>query len=180
MGRRGEDTRHEADAYDMSPIDDACFSEELERPVGEEDDVIEFFVSGDPKPQGSMKSFYVKKIDRVVTTHGNKDTKRWQLRIAMEAQRANERRGKSFYSGDSCLGYNVSASFILPRPKSLPRKRRLNTKRPDLDKLIRTVLDGLSKVLLPDDSQVVSISARKRYSLDDEAPGVMIRVTRLR
>ncbi|MGD0056402.1 MAG: RusA family crossover junction endodeoxyribonuclease [Methanomassiliicoccales archaeon] len=179
MGEPRGEKHRDADTYDISPIDDAEFIIEQERPYDEHEDVIQFFVSGDPKPQGSTKSFYVKKIDKVVTTHGNKNTKRWQLRIAMEAQRANEKRARSFYSGDVCCGYEVTTNFVLPRPKSLPRKRRLNTKRPDLDKLIRTVLDGLAKIILPDDAQVVSIVASKRYTVDDENPGVLVKVVRV-
>ena len=179
MGQR-VDKHLEAGMYDISPIDDTEFIAEQEKPGSEQEDVIQFHVSGDPKPQGSTRSFYVKKIDKVVTTHGNKDTKRWQLRIAMEAQCSNEKRSQSFYSGDTRFGYEVTTTFILPRPKSLPKKRQLNTKRPDLDKLIRTVLDGLAKVIIPDDSQVVTIVAAKRYARDDETPGVWVRVVRLR
>jgi len=180
MGGQKEDRHRDSDMYDISPIDDSEFIVEQERSSDEEEDVIHFFVSGDPKPQGSTKSFYVKKIDKVVTTHGNKDTKRWQLRIAMEAQRANERRAQSFYSSDGCCGYEVTTAFVLPRPKSLPKKRRLNTKRPDLDKLIGTVLDGLAKVILPDDAQIISIVANKRYAAEDENPGVWVKVVRMK
>jgi Holliday junction resolvase RusA-like endonuclease len=180
MGEQKGERHRDAEMYDISPIDDTEFIVEQERSCDEHEDVIHFFVSGDPKPQGSTKSFYVKKIDKVVTTHGNKNTKRWQLRIAMEAQRANEKRTQSFYSGDNCCGYEVTTVFVLPRPKSLPRKRRLNTKRPDLDKLIRTVLDGLAKIILPDDAQVVSIVASKRYTTEDENPGVWVKVVRVK
>jgi Holliday junction resolvase RusA-like endonuclease len=180
MGEPRGEKHRDAEMYDISPIDDTEFIAEQERPVDEMEDAIEFFVSGDPKPQGSTKSFYIKKLERVVTTHSSKDTRKWQLRIAMEAQHANEKRSQSFYSGDSSFGYELTLAFFMPRPKSLPKKRRLNTKRPDLDKLIRTVLDGLTHYILPDDSQVVSISANKRYAAENQTPGVNIRISRLR
>ena len=44
--------------------------------------------------------------------------------------------------------------------------------RPDLDKLLRSVLDSMQGVALVDDSQVVTIRARKVYG---DAPGVDLR-----
>jgi Holliday junction resolvase RusA-like endonuclease len=162
------------DDYERSPIEDAGMVE------GREEDAITFFVAGQPQPKGSTRSFYVKKVERVVTTTTNKNTKQWQLRVATEAQRANESRRVSFFCPDKACAYEVEASFLFPRPKSLPKKVRLNTRRPDLDKLARAVLDGLADILIPDDSQVVCISARKRYISDGETPGAHITVRRLR
>jgi Holliday junction resolvase RusA-like endonuclease len=162
------------DGYERSPIEDSA---EI---ADEADDEIRFFVAGEPQPKGSTRSFYVKKLERVVTTTTNKNTKQWQLRIATEAQRANESRGISFYKPDKGYGYEVEAMFLFIRPKSLPKKVRSNTKRPDLDKLVRALLDGLADILLPDDSQVVSIKASKRYIQHGETPGAEIRLRRRR
>jgi Holliday junction resolvase RusA-like endonuclease len=85
----------------------------------------------------------------------------------------------SFYSPDKCYGYEVETSFVFQRPKSLPKKVWLNTKRPDLDKLIRAVLDGLANVIIPDDAQVISISSEKRYADGPEMPGAEIVVRRI-
>lgn len=162
------------DGYERSPVED------IEASMGEEEDSISFFVAGDPQPKGSTRSFYVKKVDRVVTTTTNKNTKQWQLRVATEGQHANESRGRSFFCSDKECAYEVEATFLFFRPKSLPKKVRMNTRRPDLDKLVRAVLDGLAEILIPDDSQVVYISARKRYINEGETPGAHIRVRRLR
>jgi len=162
------------DGYERSPVED------LVEGGSEGEDEIRFFVAGDPQPKGSTRSFYVKKIERVVTTTTNKNTKQWQLRIATEAQRANESRAISFFNPDKESGYEVEALFLFTRPKSLPKKVRSNTKRPDLDKLVRALLDGLADILLPDDSQVVSIKAAKRYIQPGETPGAQIRLRRSR
>jgi Holliday junction resolvase RusA-like endonuclease len=143
-------------------------------------DEIAFFVAGEPQPKGSTRSFYVKKMDRVVTTTTNRNTRQWQLRVAAEAQRANEGRAISFFCQDKECAYEVEAMFLFPRPKSLPKKVRQNTRRPDLDKLARAVLDGLADVLIPDDSQVTWLSVRKRYIGPEETPGAHIRLRRLR
>lgn len=160
------------DGYERSPVED--LAEDVDP------DEIRFFVAGDPQPKGSTRSFYVKKIERVVTTTTNKNTKQWQLRIATEAQHANEARHVSFFKPDKECGYEVEAMFLFARPKSLPKKVKVNTKRPDLDKLVRALLDGLADILLPDDSQVIGIRAAKRYIEPGETPGAEIRVRRSR
>ena len=164
----------EEGGYDRSPIDDLDPQEE-----GSQADHISFFVAGDPQPKGSTRSFYVKKLERVVTTTTNRNTKQWQLRVATEAQRANEARRISFYSNDGDCAYEVEAEFVFSRPKSLPKRVRQNTRRPDLDKLVRAVLDGLANVILPDDSQVVRIVTKKRYGGPGETPGAKITIIRL-
>jgi len=162
------------DGYERSPVDD-----HMEEGSGTDDEIC-FFVAGDPQPKGSTRSFYVKKIERVVTTTTNKNTKQWQLRIATEAQHANESRQLSFFRPDKDFGYEVEALFLFSRPKSLSKKIKANTKRPDLDKLVRALLDGLADILLPDDSQVTSIKAAKRYIEPGETPGAEIRLRRTR
>ena len=77
-------------------------------------------------------------------------------------------------------GYDVQLSFVFTKPKSTPKKYKLNTKRPDLDKLIRAVLDGITDVLIPDDALVVSITASKCYGDGNQPPGLRIKVTRLK
>ena len=165
----------EFSGYDRSPIDD-----HQEEPLPDDDlNVVEFFVGGEPVPQGSTKSFYIKKLNRVVTTHGNKNTNRWRERIAHEAQCTDEARPCTFFTDDRRQGYDVQLSFVFTKPKSTPKKFKLNTKRPDLDKLIRAVLDGITDVLIPDDALVVSITASKSYGDCNQPPGLKIKVTRL-
>jgi crossover junction endodeoxyribonuclease RusA len=50
------------------------------------------------------------------------------------------------------------------------------TTRPDLDKLCRSTLDGLTGVLFHDDSQVAFMVASKQYAAADELEGVEIEV----
>lgn len=55
----------------------------------------------------------------------------------------------------------VSITFRMPEPKS--NTRRLPHVRPDVDKLARAVLDGLTGAAFADDCQVVDLRARKVY-----------------
>ena len=69
----------------------------------------------------------------------------------------------------------------LPIPKSYPKKRVaacLNgserpTKKPDIDNLAKSVLDGLNGTVYKDDGQIVSLHVTKVYA---SAPGVDVLV----
>lgn len=71
--------------------------------------------------------------------------------------------------------------FRLPIPKSYSKKRvaaclagsERPTKKPDLDNLAKSVLDGLNGVVYLDDAQLVSLHITKVY---DHNPGVDIMV----
>lgn len=71
----------------------------------------------------------------------------------------------------------VVVTFVLPRPKS-ERKTytRPHTRRPDLDKLIRSTLDALTGRAFGDDSQVTHIDIRKRTAHINEPSGAVIEV----
>jgi Holliday junction resolvase RusA-like endonuclease len=155
-------------------------------PCQPHNEFVQFWVGGEPVPQGSTKSFYIKKLNRVVTTHGNKETMSWRGRIAHEAQVANGVREQPFYHDDPRESYTVTAAFVFSVPKSYPKKNRdgtpkrvAMTKRPDLDKLVRALLDGITGVLIPDDAQVTNIIIGKEYVSDRcPAPGLSVTVTR--
>ncbi|HSV42061.1 MAG TPA: RusA family crossover junction endodeoxyribonuclease [Methanomassiliicoccales archaeon] len=164
-------------AYEAGPMeecyphDEAGHDEDLER--------IAFFVAGEPIPQGSTRSFYIKKLDRVVTTHMNRNTEGWRQRIATEAQHVNSARSSTFFTDDRCCGYDVRLHFMFSKPKSAPKRKTLNTKRPDLDKLVRAALDGITGILIYDDSQVIGITATKSYCRESEGPGLHIEVKKI-
>ena len=71
----------------------------------------------------------------------------------------------------------VYVGFVLPRPKSLPKRVRHPSRRPDLDKLIRAVLDGLTEGgAWYDDGQVTKLSAQKQYADAEHGTGCVIEV----
>jgi Holliday junction resolvase RusA-like endonuclease len=77
-------------------------------------------------------------------------------------------RWTGYEPGDALV---VVLHFHLERPKTV---RRLEpTVKPDLDKLVRAVLDGITDARAwNDDSQVIAVWATKSYGV----PGVEIRV----
>ena len=128
--------------------------------------MLSFFVAGYPATKGSFKAFRNGGF-----VNANPRTKDWEMRVAHECQAA---------LGDWPSCYDgaviIECDFRLPRPKSLPKKVLHHIKKPDLDKLMRAVLDGLTGIALKDDSQVVRLIGGKRYA-DDQVPmGVHIEV----
>ena len=69
----------------------------------------------------------------------------------------------------------------LPIPKSWSERKRmealagaLRPPKPDLDNLVKAVLDGCNKIVYEDDQQVYSIWAKKVYETWDVKPSTMI------
>lgn len=110
--------------------------------------MITFRVNGIPIPQGSMKVIN----GRVLHSQGSALAS-WRSLIGWEASLA----GAKPHSDPVRIGI----TFIMPRPKTV--KRPLPSVAPDLDKLIRAVLDGLTGIAYADDGQVVQIEAQKLY-----------------
>jgi crossover junction endodeoxyribonuclease RusA len=110
--------------------------------------VISFRVDGLPVPQGSMRVFN----GHVVHNKGA-ELAVWRSAIAIEARRA----GCTPEPG----AVKLDLLFSMPKPKTV--KRLHPTVAPDLDKLIRAVLDSMTAVAYLDDGQVTEINAIKIY-----------------
>lgn len=67
----------------------------------------------------------------------------------------------------------IRLEFYLPIPKSYSKKQReaalagvlLPTKKPDIDNLVKVVLDGLNGLAYKDDKQIVALEAAKGYEI---------------
>lgn len=128
--------------------------------------VLEFFVSGFPRPKGSMRAFVVK--GRAVLTSANPELKTWHQSVDA-AMRAEGYGSRSTLSGP----VRVQLNFYLQKPKK-PKHAKHITK-PDIDKLVRATLDPLTGVLFHDDSQVMALWATKEYA-GEQGCGARVRV----
>lgn len=128
---------------------------------------ISFTVFGIPQPQGSTRTFMAG--GRPVITSSNKNLGQWRRLVADVAQ-------KHAVMHDGPVW--VQLEFIMPAPKSLPKKMlgKPCTKRPDIDKLERACLDAFTGIFYMDDSQVVDLWSRKFYTHPDDDPQPCIRV----
>jgi len=128
--------------------------------------LIEFFVPGKPAPQGSKRH-----VGRGILVEASKEVGPWRERIALAAA---DHADTLIQKPDEV---RVLLQFTLPRPASAPKTRKLPaSKRPDLDKLARAVLDALTNVIFEDDSQVVSLNASKYIADPGEQPGVKVTI----
>lgn len=116
-----------------------------------------FFVSGKPIPQGSLKF-----INGHAIHVRAQDLALWRADIARIARTVINDKAK--------FGVELHLTFILRKPKTVNRSEPFI--RPDIDKLSRAVLDGLTGVAYEDDEQVVKLTAIKEYG---ETEGVWIR-----
>ena len=141
-----------------------------------------FRVLGTPVPQGSVKAFGSRVVANNEHALGS-----WRSDVASAAQRAKPA------DWDINVAVSLRCEFVFPRPlshygtgknatKLKPSAPRYHVKTPDVDKLVRGVADSIgdavARVLLNNDSQIVTLYAAKRYSTDDFL-GAIITVTAL-
>jgi crossover junction endodeoxyribonuclease RusA len=137
---------------------------------------LNFRVVGIAAAKGSMRAFLPKGSTRPILTSTNRSLKSWENLVRAKASAAAE--SLNWLLPERDIPVSVFVSIALPRPKSLPKKKLAHTKKPDLDKLARGILDALTGICYHDDSQVTSLSATKSYTtFQDQAPSVMVRVT---
>lgn len=124
-----------------------------------------FTVLGTPKPQGSKRAFINPRSGRpVVVESAGPSLQDWRTNVQQAAISAHK--------GPPLEGpVRVTMKFGLQRPKSHPKTRETwPVTRPDIDKLVRGVLDAITHVCFNDDSQVTELLAFKHYG----TPGVMV------
>lgn len=153
---------------------------------------LTFTVEGLAQTKGSAKAFVVwahvleavdryrksgKRITpRAFITNDNPNAKEWQESVMDHAIHA--RRTGPLLKGELFGGaLVVDLTFYLERPQKIRSSVVSHTTRPDVDKLARCVLDGLTGVLYGDDGQVVAMRLAKQYAPIDGKPGVTITVS---
>jgi Holliday junction resolvase RusA-like endonuclease len=131
---------------------------------------IKFEVAGQPQPQGSKNGYL--RGGRIVLVESSKNLKPYRLSVAHSAQLAAKRLGWSVIDDDRPIW--VTIRFGMTRGKTV--KRLHPTVKPDLDKLVRAVLDGItqSKAIWKDDAQVCQLITEKHYS---DIPSTWIEVS---
>lgn len=153
-----------------------------------QEQAIEIRVWGIPAPQGSKAvRGYIK--GRAILGEASKAVAPWRVDVRAACQ--NQYQGPIIDAPVS-----ICATFLFARPKghygtgrnadrlkpSAP-KHLTSVRHGDLDKLLRSTLDGLSQSaggsLITDDSLVVQAMADKRYCEEGELPGAYLTVIKL-
>lgn len=140
---------------------------------------VSFTVYGTPAPQGSKRAFVAG--GRAVVVDDNKPRLRsWRQDVRKAALDASAQMSRE--------PVDVSVTFFLARPKGhYGTGRNAGTLRgsapnhpavkPDLDKLLRSTLDGLKEGgAYHDDAQVVIVAGVKQYCRNGQPPGALITI----
>ena len=122
-----------------------------------------FDIEGNPIPKGRPR---FRRTKTFITTYTPKKTLDFEDQVRKAAQDAM---GKTDLLETPIAVYLY---FRLPIPQSYSKKRteaclsgsEKHIKRPDLDNLIKSVLDGMNGVVFKDDSQITSLHCTKVYS----------------
>lgn len=120
---------------------------------------------GAPAPKGSLKC--IGKGGRHQLVEDNARTRPWRRRIVQTVQ------GRIDPTPERHQPIGVEVTFTVPRPKSVRTRHPVTRSSYDVDKLARLALDALQDAgALPDDAQVVELTARKAYP-DSETPDAL-------
>lgn len=117
-----------------------------------------FTVYGHPATKGSTVSFLGSE-GRIITKADCKTLAAWSQAVAWAA------RAERVRLVEKPQAVALTLAFTFTKPKSVT-DREAHIVKPDLDKLIRAILDALTGVAYTDDAQVVSIIASKCYGAE--------------
>ena len=145
--------------------------------------LLTFDVPGTPRPQGSAKWIRSKTTGKSIPAK-NTNLETWRGLVSLFAHNAMLRDSPNS-PGMVEVAVGLSLEFVFERPKShfrtgkyahelKPTAPARHNKMPDIDKLIRAVLDSLTSVIYHDDCQVDHVIATKRWG---PSAGVRIVVT---
>lgn len=144
--------------------------------------IIQFGVPGIPQPRGSKRAMPNRAGGRPLMVDTNAKSKPWMATVASAASSAME--GRPLLDGPLVL----DVAFYFPRPKSHYRTGKnshllradapgWHDKKPDCDKLVRSIGDAMTGVVYRDDAQLAAITVKKAYS--DTGGCVMVAVQTL-
>lgn len=128
---------------------------------------LEVTVLGVPVPQGAIRSLGTGRP----SVHANaKALHPWRQMVAQQVR---------WQMGDAGLTaplegpMTLTATFVMPRPKSAPKSRWAPDRRPDLSHLVRALEDAIVMGgAVVDDSQFVTEVVSKVYATGGNVPGV--------
>jgi Holliday junction resolvase RusA-like endonuclease len=130
--------------------------------------MISFFVEGIPAPQGSKTAKCIN--GRAVMWETSKKVKDWRDTVAAQARIEMIAKGLETITNP----VELHLTFYVPQPKSVSRK--FPSVKPDLDKLIRSTCDALTKsTIYKDDALVVMLFSSKQYAHNKS--GCLIRIS---
>ena len=135
---------------------------------------IKFTVWGEPVAQGRPRATTVNGHVRMYDPKKSRDYKHYVRLVA------SQHRTKELLTGP----LKMKVKVFRPTLKSFSKKKKVAAERgeirpttkPDVDNYIKSIFDGLNKVIWEDDSQVVDLQVSKFYS---ENPRIEVEIQEL-
>lgn len=138
--------------------------------------VIEFFVPGEPKGKGRLRTRIVQPRAGKAFVHGYTPGKtvEYENMVRLAAEQAMGDR--EVLHGP--VRVTLEAHFPVPSSVSKPERFRMLAgskypRRYDIDNIVKAIFDGMNLIVWNDDKQVVQVVASKAYS---ERTGVLVKV----
>lgn len=161
-------------------VDRPAKKQRVSWPLGTE---LQLFVGGiEAVPKGNMRAFVPKGWTRAVITDGKgKDVRAYEGQVRNAVRVEMERRGlvcaqHQPFEVHLCF-FRARAAGDFDRHGQLKQSARTTPwVKPDIDKLQRSVLDALTKLVFDDDDRVVRVVVEKRFADAQHDVGTWIRV----
>lgn len=125
---------------------------------------MNFTVFGDPKAKGRPR---FARRGAFISTYTDKNTLAYESLVKFAYL---ESCGNCPQMLEGGVSMRIDAFFSIPKSTSKKKAKLMqdgdikHIKKPDIDNLCKSILDGLNKVAFKDDSQIVSLVANKYYS----------------
>jgi len=132
--------------------------------------MIDFIIKGNPKSKG--RPVFSTKGGKI-RAYTSKKTSSFENLVKLRAQKVIEKPFKK--------GVGLSIKFYLSRPKRLIWKTKpmpliFCYRRPDIDNLVKAIVDGLNGIAFKDDAQIVKLYCEKYYHSGDGSPQTTISI----
>lgn len=132
---------------------------------------VRFVINGNPVPKSRPK------FTKSGHTYTPQKTKDYERVVGQSAWVAMAKEKTSMTKSP----VHLEMIAYMPIPKSWSQKKKhqaqagaIRPSRPDIDNLVKAVLDGCNKIVYNDDAQVYSIWAKKVYETWDVKPSIVV------
>lgn len=125
-----------------------------------------FAIPGKPQGKARARTFYNPKTKGMSSMTPEKTVLYENLIATCYLQEAGDER----FSDDAYLKVRIQTFYEIPKSSTKTKKAAmaageiLPDKKPDIDNIAKAVLDALNEVAYRDDTQVVELQMRKKYS----------------
>lgn len=121
----------------------------------------QFTIVGEPRGKGRPR--FTKKGH----AYTDQNTKEYERRVAQEYFKYCE---SYQFPEDSALNVSITAYYKIPKSATKPKREAMKRgelkpqKKPDLDNILKIVLDGLQGIAFKDDKSITNVYGTKLYS----------------